>query len=227
VIEAIDKSKYEVVPIAITKEGNWLAPAAAAELLPTETQSLLSAAGLGKARDDVAIIGDPSRQGLRRLDADEAPAERLDVIFPVLHGTYGEDGTLQGLLEMAAVPFVGCGTLASACGMDKVTMKALFKDAGLPICRHTWLLRSDWEHDKEKVSRRVKREIGFPCFVKPANLGSSVGVAFAVAFGSLTPAFAVVTRAKARAPSAVSRSRRSRASGGRRSTSTTRCPPST
>ena len=103
-------------------------------------------------------------------------AERLDVVFPVLHGTFGEDGTLQGLLEMAAIPFVGCGTLASACGMDKVTMKALFKDAALPICRHTWLLRSDWDNDQNKVIRKVAREIGFPCFVKPANLGSSVGV---------------------------------------------------
>jgi D-alanine-D-alanine ligase len=97
-------------------------------------------------------------------------------VFPVLHGTYGEDGTIQGLLEMAAIPFVGCSTLASACGMDKVTMKALFKEAGLPVCAYTWLLRSDWENDKEKVMRRINREIGFPCFVKPATLGSSVGV---------------------------------------------------
>jgi D-alanine-D-alanine ligase len=87
--------------------------------------------------------------------------EKLDVVFPVLHGTYGEDGTLQGLLEMAAMPFVGCGTLASAVAWTKVTMKALFKDAGLPICAHTWFRRSEWEDDPDKVTRRVTREIGF------------------------------------------------------------------
>src|SRR5712692_8752851 len=175
VIEALDASKYEVVPIAITKSGNWLAPAEHAQLLPERTRHQLSSQVLGQTRTDVAIIGDPSRRGLARLDSD-GKADPLDVVFPVLHGTFGEDGTIQGLLEMAAIPFVGCGTLASSCGMDKVTMKALFKDAGLPICAYTWLLRSDWENDKGKVSRRVVRQIGFPCFVKPANLGSSVGV---------------------------------------------------
>src|ERR1043166_1565836 len=176
VIEAIDKSRYEVVPIAISKEGNWLAPAAAAELLPIEAQRRLSREALGKARDDVALIGDPSRNGIVSLADRSVAAQRLDVIFPVLHGTYGEDGTLQGLLEMAAIPFVGCGTLASACGMDNVTMKALFTEAGLPICLYTWVLRTDWEKDPDRVTRSIKREIGFPCFVKPANPGQSVGV---------------------------------------------------
>jgi D-alanine-D-alanine ligase len=193
VIEAIDKSKYEVVPIAITKEGNWLAPAAAAELLPEATQHLLSKQNLGEAKTDVAIIGDPSRSGLMKLDGG-AKSERLDVVFPVLHGTFGEDGTIQGLLEMAAIPFVGCGTLASACGMDKVTMKALFKEAGLAICRHTWLRRSDWENDQAKIARRIVREIGFPCFVKPANLGSSVGVSKATNKTSLARAIALAAR---------------------------------
>src|SRR5262249_11379032 len=155
VIEAIDKSKYEVVPIAITKEGNWLGSAAALKFLPEKTQRLLAAQNEGSAGADVAILGDPSRRGLVRLDDDASERQRLDVVFPVLHGTFGEDGTLQGLLEMAAIPFVGCGTLASACGMDKVTMKALFKEAGLPICRHTWLLRADWENDAGKVTRRI------------------------------------------------------------------------
>src|SRR2546425_10138091 len=176
VIDAIDKSKYEVVPIAITKEGNWLAPPVAAELLPSETQRRISPQSFGIARDDVAIVGDPSRHGLMNLGSDSGRAERLDVVFPVLHGTYGEDGTIQGLLEMAAIPFVGCGTLASACGMDKVMMKALFRNAGLPICNYIWFLRSEWEAASDKVSRRVGRRIGFPAFVKPANLGSSVGV---------------------------------------------------
>jgi D-alanine-D-alanine ligase len=194
VIDAIDKSKYEVVPIAITKEGNWLAPAVAAELLPAETQRKISPQSLGTARNDVAIVGDPSRSGLMKLGSGNLPAERLDVVFPVLHGTYGEDGTIQGLLEMAAIPFVGCGTLASACGMDKVTMKALFKEAGLPVCAYTWLLRSDWERDKEKLMRRIIREIGLPCFVKPANLGSSVGVSKATDRASLAKAIDLAAR---------------------------------
>ncbi len=194
VIEAIDKSKYDVVPIAITKEGNWLGPAAAAQLLPESTQRRLSNAKFSDDKNDVALLGDPSRNGLVRLDAGDKSVERLDVIFPVLHGTYGEDGTLQGLLEMAAIPFVGCGTLASACGMDKVTMKALFKEAGLPICRYTWLLRPDWESDPNKVTRRIAREIGFPCFVKPANLGSSVGVSKATDKASLARAIELGAR---------------------------------
>ena len=194
VIESIDKSKYEVVPIAITKEGSWLASGAAAKLLPEATQKLLAKNKLDQTDTDVAIIGDPSRRGLTRLDVKERGPERLDVVFPVLHGTYGEDGTLQGLLEMASIPFVGCGTLASACGMDKVTMKALFKEAGLPICAHTWLSRPDWERDKQKVIRRIIRDIGFPCFVKPANLGSSVGVSKAVDRKSLTEAIDLAAR---------------------------------
>src|SRR2546423_3778582 len=194
VIDAIDKAKYEVVPIAITKEGNWLAPAVAAKLLPAETQRRISTGSFGTARDDVAIVGDPSRSGLMKLGTGKLPAERLDVVFPVLHGTYGEDGTIQGLLEMAAIPFVGCGTLASACGMDKVTMKALFKEAGLPVCAYTWLLRADWEKDQDKVMRRINREIGFPCFVKPANLGSSVGVSKATNKDSLAKAIELAAR---------------------------------
>src|SRR3979490_521140 len=92
-------------------------------------------------------------------------AINVDVVFPVLHGTFGEDGTIQGLLEMAAIPFVGCGTLASACRMDKGTMKARFREAGLPICKFMWLLRSEFEHEPEKSLRRVVKEIGFPAFV--------------------------------------------------------------
>lgn len=194
VIEAIDKSKYEIVPIAITKEGNWLGSAAAVQFFPEETQRLLSTQKQEATGTDVTILGDPSRRGLVRLGSQANEAQRLDVVFPVLHGTFGEDGTLQGLLEMAAIPFVGCGTLASACGMDKVTMKALFKEAGLPICRHAWLLRSEWERDASKVTRRVVKDIGFPCFVKPANLGSSVGVSKATDRKSLAQAIDLAAR---------------------------------
>ena len=194
VIEAIDATKYEVVPIAITKEGNWLAPAAAAELLPQTTQRLFSARTRQGKKEDVMIAGDPSRAGLIRLNRKAGPTESLDVVFPVLHGTYGEDGTMQGLLEMAAVPFVGCGTLASACGMDKVVMKALFRNAGLPICDYEWFLRTEWEGEAEKVSRRIIRSIGFPAFVKPANLGSSVGISKATDKASLARSVELAAR---------------------------------
>jgi D-alanine-D-alanine ligase len=194
VIEAADPRKYEVVPIAITKEGNWLAPSAAAELLPKATQRLLSSRTRNGRKEDVMIAGDPSRAGLMRLNNNGGAPEPIDVVFPVLHGTYGEDGTLQGLLEMAAVPFVGCGTLASACGMDKVTMKALFKDAGLPICEYIWFLRTEWESKPANIYRRVGRRIAFPAFVKPANLGSSVGISRATDKASLAQAIDLAAR---------------------------------
>jgi D-alanine-D-alanine ligase len=194
VIDSIDRAKYEVVPIAITREGNWLAPAAAAELLPDATQRLLPARTRQGNREDVMIAGDPSRSGLMRLSQDGDAAEGIDVIFPVLHGTYGEDGTLQGLLEMAALPFVGCGTLASACGMDKVTMKALFRNADLPICDYEWFLRTQWDNEPDKVLRRIMRSIAFPSFVKPANLGSSVGISKATDKASLTKAIDLAAR---------------------------------
>ena len=188
IVESIDQRKFEVVPIAITKEGKWLAPAASAQLLPPAVHERMAANG--PARGDVALIGDPSHRGLISLENDSQSlvAEKLDVVFPALHGTYGEDGTLQGLLEMADVPYVGCGVLASSCGMDKVAMKSLFVQAGLPICKYIWFLRSQWRNDPAKVLRKVAADIGFPCFVKPANLGSSVGVSRATDKKSLSEA---------------------------------------
>jgi D-alanine-D-alanine ligase len=167
VINAIDKSKYEVVPIAISREGKWLVSGDATALLP---QSVLGAGH----HESVAIIGDPTYQGLQRLDA--RATEPLDVVFPVLHGTYGEDGTIQGLLDMAGVPYVGCGVLASATGMDKVLMKQLFEQASLAVAKYEWFLRSAWEHEPDRVIEQLSSKLGYPVFVKPANLGSSVGV---------------------------------------------------
>src|SRR5689334_6104715 len=183
----MDRKKFDVVPIAITKEGKWLPPANSAQLLPANVQPLLASSA---TTGEVALLGDPSHKGLISLNGNSQPtvAEKLDVVFPALHGTYGEDGTLQGLLEMADVPYVGCGVLASACGMDKVAMKSLFVQAGLPICKHVWFLRSQWRNDPAKVIRKVTSEIGLPCFVKPANLGSSVGVSRAKDKKSLTEA---------------------------------------
>jgi D-alanine-D-alanine ligase len=189
IVEAIDRRKFEVVPIAITKEGKWLAPAQSAQLLPAAVHSLLPSK-THTFTGDVALLGDPSHKGLISLDGNEQwlTGEKLDVVFPALHGTYGEDGTLQGLLEMADVPYVGCGVLASSCGMDKVAMKSLFVQAGLPICKYIWFLRSQWRNDPAKVIRKVTGDIGLPCFVKPANLGSSVGVSRATDKKSLTGA---------------------------------------
>jgi D-alanine-D-alanine ligase len=187
IIEAIDRKRFEVIPIGITKEGKWLAPAQSAQLLPAAVQPLLPSK-THTATGDVALLGDPSRKGLISLDSERLNGEKLDVVFPALHGTYGEDGTLQGLLEMADVPYVGCGVLASSCGMDKVTMKSLFVQAGLPICKYLWFLRSQWRNDPAKVIRKVKSDIGLPCFVKPANLGSSVGVSRATDKESLSDA---------------------------------------
>ncbi len=174
VIEEIDREKYDPVPIAISKEGGWLNPADSAALLPFATQELLTLIEDGTGT--FGLLGDRGYNGLTAIGGENAPSIGLDVVFPVLHGTFGEDGTVQGLLEMADIPYVGCGVLASACGMDKVTMKILFRDAGLPICKYTWFLRGDWEKNRETVAANVEKEIGFPCFVKPANLGSSVGI---------------------------------------------------
>lgn len=188
VINALDREKYEIVPIAISKEGKWLTSSQAGELLPS--------AVMRGADQHVAIFGDPTARGLTRLARGSANGHRdsLDVIFPVLHGTYGEDGTIQGLLEMADLPYVGCGVLASAAGMDKVVMKRLFREAGLPIVDFTHFLRTQWESDPAEVESRVIEEIGFPCFIKPANLGSSVGISKAVAPAGLRAAIALAAK---------------------------------
>ena len=178
VIEQIDKDKYEVIPIAVTQTGSWLNPADSLRQLPESIQESL-AESVSKFRGNpIALIGDTKYQGLTKFETsgDEEKTFTLDVVFPVLHGTYGEDGTIQGLFEMAGIPYIGCGVLASACGMDKVTMKILFRDAELPLCKYVWFLRSEWERNKDAVINQTAAKLGYPCFVKPANLGSSVGV---------------------------------------------------
>ncbi|HLA10443.1 MAG TPA: D-alanine--D-alanine ligase family protein [Pyrinomonadaceae bacterium] len=196
VIQGLDSDKFEVVPIGITKEGKWLPPDRSLNLLPSGTDRFLSKKTTSRSSGEVALLGDPSHKGLISLDrsSSDRPAERLDVVFPVLHGPLGEDGTLQGLLEMADVPYVGCGVVASSCGMDKVIMKSLFHEAGLPICRHLWFLRSEWQSEPAALRRKVKHQLGFPCFVKPANLGSSVGVSKAIDEVSLNEAVALAAQ---------------------------------
>ena len=171
VINAMDRSKYEIVPIGISKEGRWLVSGDATAMLP---QSVMASPD----QQQVAIIGDPTRKGLLTLDSEgsQLPNRGIDVVFPVLHGTYGEDGTIQGLLDMAGVPYVGGGVLASAAGMDKIVMKHLFAQANLEIGDYEWFLRSGWEENPTPIIERISSKLGFPAFVKPANLGSSVGV---------------------------------------------------
>lgn len=196
VIEQIDKEKYDVLPLAITKEGNWLNPFESLALMPPETRHLLAEQIENFSRGAVALLGDTNYKGLTKLDSADKDQQlaKLDVIFPVLHGTYGEDGTVQGLFEMADIPYVGCGVLASACGMDKVVMKTLFRDAGLPMCRYVWFLRGEWEREGDAVIEQIQSKLGFPCFVKPANLGSSVGVSKAVDVASLAEAISLAAR---------------------------------
>lgn len=196
VIEQIDKDKYEVIPIAITKEGKWLNPVESLGLLPAATQELLIGKIGAYPRNGIVLAGDTSYNGLLKLEPEpgEDRVESLDVVFPVLHGTYGEDGTVQGLLEMAGIPYVGCGVLASSSGMDKAFMKVLFHDAGLPICKYVWFLRSEWEADSATTVSQIESKLGYPCFVKPANLGSSVGVSKATDEVSLRRAIEVAAQ---------------------------------
>ncbi|MEO6334333.1 MAG: D-alanine--D-alanine ligase family protein [Pyrinomonadaceae bacterium] len=193
VIEQIDPEKYEVVPIAISNDGRWLSPAESIKQFPDHTQSVFREVSGEPSDASIALSGESNRGGLTVLDG-EGGTMPVDVMFPVLHGTFGEDGTIQGLLEMADIPYVGCGVLASACGMDKAVMKILFRDAGLPICRHLWFLRSMLEQDPAAVVMLVSKKLGFPCFVKPANLGSSVGVSRATDESSLRDAITLAAQ---------------------------------
>ncbi len=154
VIEALDKGKYDVVPLAITREGRWLPPGESVRLLPAESRGSLST--------ETAVT----------LSKEPGATSGVEVVFPVLHGTFGEDGTVQGLLELADVAYVGAGVLASSAGMDKDVMKRLFRERGLPSVEHVALPRSNRHQSIEELEQRF----GYPMFVKPANLGSSVGI---------------------------------------------------
>ena len=184
VIGALDPERFEVIPIAITKDGRWLTGRDSLRLLD-EAQRVL--APVVEHGDEVMLPPVPSRGTLVPVGGG-AGTSTLDVVFPVLHGTFGEDGTIQGLLDMAGIPYVGAGVLASSAGMDKAIMKAVFRDAGLPGCR--WIVSRPALESVNAVRARVESELGFPCFVKPCNLGSSVGVAKVKTAGELAAALA-------------------------------------
>ena len=180
VIAKLDKDKYEVVPIGITKEGSWLLGVEPSQLQAAE-QHITSDTNPDETLQQttaVTLTGGPSQRRLIPVRSNEQLGVEgtLDVIFPVLHGTYGEDGALQGLLEMANIPYVGCGVLGSALGMDKEKMKMVFASVDLPIVDSLTYRRNQWERSPEEIMDAVEEHIGYPCFVKPVNLGSSVGV---------------------------------------------------
>ena len=214
VLNAIDKTKYEVVPIGITKDGRWLTAEHAERLLKGEKNASVQATPATHLRagdpettpgaavlatgESVVVPPEPARReaGLAPFQTDanlrraSDRAINVDVIFPVLHGTFGEDGTIQGLLELADIAYVGAGVLGSAAGMDKDIMKSLFRAAGLPIVKHVTVLRSQFEREPKKVEKSVETKLKYPVFVKPANLGSSVGISKAHDRKELGPAIA-------------------------------------
>ena len=159
IIDTLEKSgSYEVYPVGITKEGRWLSS--------------------GDPMRELESRSADGGSGLPATVSDKLPANlgRADIVFPVLHGPYGEDGTIQGMLELAGVPYVGSGVLASAAGMDKVTMKKIFAYHGLPQVEWLGLTREDWDENRKRVVQEIEDSLSYPCFVKPSNLGSSVGI---------------------------------------------------
>jgi len=213
-LQAIDKDKYEVVPIGITKDGRWLTADDAENLLqgklviePRHLRAgdpeITQAAAVLARGEAVVVPPEPVHResGLVPFQTDAALLRRasdrainVDVIFPVLHGTFGEDGTIQGLLELADIPYVGAGVLGSAAGMDKDIMKSLFIASGLPIVKHVTILRSAWEKEPKKTQKLVESKLKYPVFVKPANLGSSVGISKAHDGKELGPAIEEAAR---------------------------------
>ena len=160
IFKHLDRTRYEPVPIRIEKDGRWA--------LGSKVPTAISAA---------EVLKQSSSEALQTVEPTAAVSRKgVDVVFPVLHGTYGEDGTVQGLLELANVPYVGCGVAASAVGMDKAFMKKLFADRGLPVGPYLMVLRHEWNRNADAIRKNVRDDLRYPVFVKPANLGSSVGI---------------------------------------------------
>jgi len=168
IADALRRSgRHEVVPVGITRSGRWI----------SSGDPMRELSSVHKELPDGSTLESPASGSPATTD-EKLPAGlgRVDVVFPVLHGPYGEDGTIQGMLELAGVPYVGSGVLASAVGMDKITMKKIFAHHGLPQVEWTGLTRIEWQKDRSSRLREIEDSLGYPCFVKPANLGSSVGI---------------------------------------------------
>ena len=177
IIRGLDPQKYEAVPIGITKEGHWLIGAGAQKMLPEVLRT----------GQRVLMSADPTESTLMPLDGSPR-GQKLDVVFPVIHGTFGEDGTMQGLLELAGLPFVGAGVLGSAIGMDKDVAKKLMQVAGISVVPWIAVQRSDWERQPKEIRRAIEKKFKYPVFVKPATLGSSVGMTKVHSRAELGPA---------------------------------------
>ena len=216
VLKAIDRKKFDVTPIGITKEGHWLAAGDARGLLEGDESAVArrlragdpeATPGAKLLHDGIPTLMAPEPAAAASLDsgaedsgsalaveAVRPSASMLDVVFPVLHGTFGEDGTIQGLFELAGIAYVGSGVLGSAAGMDKDVMKRLFAQARLPIVKHVTVLRAEWEKQPRKTIARIEAALKYPVFVKPANLGSSVGISKAHNRKELGPALDLAAR---------------------------------
>ena len=202
VLKAVDKTKYDIIPIGITKAGQWLVGDDVLALLSSQVRQLeakeprqLQSSASQEALP-VSLLPVPGKAGLVALDVEgETPqipqlTNRLDVVFPVLHGTYGEDGAIQGLIELADLPYIGAGITGSAVAMDKAIAKAVLSAGGFPQLPYLVVLRSQWEKDPALVQKEVESHLAYPCFVKPASLGSSVGISKVRNSGELQPALA-------------------------------------
>ena len=204
VLKAIDREKFDVVPIGITKEGRWLAAADATNLLENGDSEIARRLRAGDPETTpgakllhegipTLMAPEPGRSAILSQDQSRG-GKPLDVVFPVLHGTFGEDGTIQGLFELAGIAYVGSGVLGSAAGMDKDVMKRLFAQARLPIVKHITLLRAEWEKSPRTSITKIEAALRYPVFVKPANLGSSVGISKAHDRKELGPALTLASR---------------------------------
>jgi D-alanine-D-alanine ligase len=201
VIAALQKRGHTVVPIGIARDGRWVVGGDPMRVLSDEARRALPAGDTTGAKKSLADRADAQSvhsMSLARMEPPGGlPAElrtEMDVAVVMLHGPYGEDGTIQGLLELAGVPYTGAGVMASAIGMDKAMMKTVFRAHGLPLVPYLVALRHEWERDPRAVETRIAKEIGFPCFVKPANLGSSVGISKVKTAGELPAGLAEAAR---------------------------------
>lgn len=169
IIHALDKNKYEILPIGITKDGRWLSEVNAIQLLRDH-------APLDTLPEHV-LLPDPRKQSLVNVsNAFPQAAQHIDVIFPVIHGTFGEDGAIQGLFELADIPYVGAGVLGSSVGMDKIVAKQLLERANIPVTKSIWFFFNDYTQNSKKHVADIEKKLRYPCFVKPPNQGSSVGI---------------------------------------------------